>query len=177
MSTQVAGGSQAAPVTGLFERYHVEVFAYLCRLVHDRQWAEDLMQETFLRAFDARGHLSQVRNRRAWLYRVASNLALDGLKRRRRFAWLPLVTADMREGEAPAEPLSSAERLARHDALEAALLSLAPAYRAPLLLYAAHGLSVAEVAEVLGLSVGAVRTRLCRAREAFWQAYAREDDR
>ena len=73
----------------LFERHHAEVYAYLCRMLGDAAWAEDLAQETFLRAFAARTSLARVQNPRAWLYRVATNLALNALKRHRRFAWLP----------------------------------------------------------------------------------------
>ena len=79
----------AVQVTGLFEQHHGEIYGYLAQLLRDRQLAEDLLQETFLRAFRTRHELSRIENPRAWLYRIATNLALNALKRRRRFAWLP----------------------------------------------------------------------------------------
>ena len=157
----------------LFERHHGELYAYLCRLLRDRQWAQDLAQETFLRAFRARRSLDQVQNHRAWLYRIATNLALNALKRRRRFAWLPWSLADRN----PAGRQDVAEELSSRNAVESALAALPEELRAPLLLYAHHGLSVAEVAEALGLSKGAVKMRLCRGRRLFRQAYERGDVR
>ena len=85
LNAEVYSDSQRL-VVDLFEQYHSAVFAYLYRVVDDREWAHDLTQETFLRLFRARGRLSQVKNRRAWMYRIATNLALNALKRRRRFA-------------------------------------------------------------------------------------------
>ncbi len=157
----------------LFERHHAEVYAYLRRMVGDGALAEDLVQETFLRAFAARAGLPRVQNPRAWLYRVATNLALNALKRRRRFAWLPWHAGAERQ----ATERDPAEALGAYSAVEAALATLSPQLRAPLLLYACEGMSVAEVAEALGLSEGAVKMRLQRARRLFRQAYEREDVR
>lgn len=171
MAEATACGAATDLALTLFERHHREVYAYLCRMVHDRQWAEDLAQETFVRALKARGRLAQVENHRAWLYRIATNLALNTLQRRRRFAWLPWRAVDDRRASKP----DLAEALSQRTAVEAALAALPPELRAPLLLYAHHGVSVAEVAEALNLSQGAVKTRLYRARIRFRQAYERSD--
>ncbi len=168
-----ARGAGLGPAAHLFERHHREVYAYLCRLVRDRAWAEDLVQETFLHALAARRGLAEVQNPRAWLYRIATNLALKGLKRRRRFAWLPWGAADRYHANAP----DNASEVAGRGAVEEALAALPPDYRAPLLLYAHYGLSVAEVAEALNLSQGAVKMRLCRGREMFREAYERGNGR
>ena len=174
MNAELASSDAGAALAhALFERHHVEVYAYLCRLLRDGDWAEDLAQETFLRAFKARASLAQVENHRAWLYRVATNLALNALKRRRRFAWLPWQAWGERR---PARQDVAATVLAR-SALETALAALPLKLRAPLLLYAGEGLSVAEVAQALSLSEGAVKMRLMRARRLFRAAYEREDGR
>lgn len=167
------GRAEADLAHALFERYHAEVYAYLRRMVGDGALAEDLAQETFLRAFAARASLPRVQNPRAWLCRVATNLALNALKRRRRFAWLPWQAA----AERCSPRQDPAEALSEHSAVEAALATLPPLLRAPLLLYACEGMSVAEVAEALGLSEGAVKMRLQRARRLFRHAYEREDVR
>jgi RNA polymerase sigma-70 factor (ECF subfamily) len=65
------------------------------------------------------------------------------------------------------------ERVELEDAIERALASLTPQYRAPLLLFSHYGFSVAEIAQILGISEGAVKTRVYRAKEMFQQAYAR----
>jgi RNA polymerase sigma-70 factor (ECF subfamily) len=158
-------------VVVLFEQYHAAVFAYLYRLVGDREWAHDLTQETFLRLFHARSRLPQVKNRRAWIYRIATNLAFNALKRQRRFAWLPWRSTDAAHLIAP-DPTEESERSL---AVERALAQLPPGYRAPLLLHSHYGFSVQEVAQALNISQGAVKTRLYRAREMFRQVYEGED--
>lgn len=168
----VAAGIGAYPdamavVADLFEQLHTVVFAYLYRLVGDREWAHDLSQETFLRLLRARHRLPQVENQRAWVYRIATNVAFNALKRRRRFAWLPwrsrdTLRLDIGDWSDPSDQRMSVER---------ALACLPATYRAPLLLHCHYGFSVREVAEALGISEGAVKTRLHRAREMFRQAY------
>jgi RNA polymerase sigma-70 factor (ECF subfamily) len=161
----------SALVVDLFEQFHTPVFAYLYRLVDDREWAHDLCQETFLRLFSARRKLLHVENRRAWVYRIATNVALNALKRRRRFAWLPWRHSD----SLPLAASDPAEQADRRLAVEQALAHLPPHYRAPLLLHSHLGFSVREVAEALHISEGAVKTRLHRAREMFRELYARGD--
>lgn len=160
----------AGQVATLFEKYHEAIFAYLYRLLDDPGWAEDLTQETFLRLYRTRERLVEVENERAWIYRIAGNLAFSALKRRRRFAWLPWIESDSTRAAhlAPADP---AERTPEQLAVARALSTLSPTYRAPLLLYSHFDFSVREVAEALDLSEAAVKTRLYRARQMFRDAY------
>ncbi len=170
MAGAKAADENVSLVAGLFDRYHAAVFAYAWRLVGEREWAEELTQETFLRVFDARDRLPDVANHRAWVYRIATNTCFNALRRRHRFAWLPwhlAPVAAFQEADAIAE-------LGRRSEVESALSALPPKYRAPLLLYAHYGLAVREVAEALNISEGAVKTRLYRAREMFREAYTRE---
>ena len=171
LRTPIVGAETYGDVTGLvadlFEQYHPAVFAYLYRLVGDREWAHDLSQETFLRVLRAGQRLPQVENRRAWVYRIATNVAFNALKRRRRFAWLAWRSDDTLPLAAPDPSEPSGQRLA----VERALAQLPADYRAPLLLYSHYGFGVREVAEALGISDGAVKTRLHRAREMFRQIY------
>jgi RNA polymerase sigma-70 factor (ECF subfamily) len=171
MTDGVRSDDPSALVASLFDQYQPALFGYLCRLVGAREWAEELTQETYLRAFSARDRLPEVENRRAWLYRIATNVALNALKRQRRFAWLPW------QGGAndPVLERNVAERVAERNSVEKALAALPADYRAPLLLYTHYGFSVREIAEALNLREGAVKTRLYRAREMFRQAYVHED--
>ncbi len=171
-------GASAAEVgtdlaVDLYERYHADIVSYLYGMVHQREWAQDLAQEAFLRVLRARQRLPEVENRRAWLYRVATNVALSALKRRGRFAWLPWRAEDGHERSAP----DVAEQVGRRSAVEVALAALQPSYRAPLLLYAQYGLSTREVAEALGLSEAAARKRIYRASEMFRRHYGEGDVR
>jgi RNA polymerase sigma-70 factor (ECF subfamily) len=132
-----------------------------------------LTQETFLRVFEARARLKQVVNLKAWVFRVATNTTFSALRRRRLSVWLPWEAADRAAARSP----DVAERVGLKDAIEKALSRLAPQYRAPLLLFSYYGFSVAETAEILGISEGAVKTRVYRAKEMFQQAYDRGDRR
>lgn len=164
-------GDYTRVVTALFETYRTPISVYLYRLLDDWDSAHDLTQETFLRAFRAGQQVEQVKNRRAWLYRVASNLAFTALKRRQRFAWLPWSKVDVKH-------LSQSDGTAQMELstmVEHALAQLSPTYRAPLLLFSYYGFTIREVAQMLDLSESAVKVRLHRARKMFRQAYQRED--
>jgi len=109
-----------------------------------------------------------VDNRRAWLYRIATNLAIDANRRQRRWQWLPWHGID-------AAGDFTAQQADLNLAVAEALAALPVAYRAPLLLYSGYGFSVREVAEALDLGHEAVKTRLYRARKMFRRAYGEED--
>jgi RNA polymerase sigma-70 factor (ECF subfamily) len=167
-----AQDEEAALVADLFEQYHSVIFAYLYRLLNDREWANDLTQDVFLQVFRQKQQLQLLRNERAWIYRIASNLAFNALKRQRRFTWLP-----WRSQDSPyARTADSTDNVAERAAIEQALSELPPNYLAPLLLYSRYGFSVREVALALDISEGAVKNRLYRAREMFRQVYDSGDD-
>ncbi len=166
----MAGEDAREIVADLFERYHAAIFAYLYRLLGDRESANDLTQETFVKVYETRNRLPGVDNQRAWVYRIATNLAINANKRGRRFRWLSWQQGDALESN----PLDSAGHSETRLAVEQALAALPADYRAPLLLYSYDGWSVEEVAAALGTSQGAVKTRLYRAREMFRRAYAAE---
>ncbi len=153
-------------MAALFEQHRAAVYAYLARMTRDGELAEEITQETFLKIYAARDRLSGIDNQRAWVFRIATNTCLTALKRNRRFRWLPWESA---EGQGPR--LSEAQQLIERDAVERALSALSEEYRAPLLLFSHHGFKVAEVAAILGISEGAVKTRVYRAKEMFLRAY------
>ena len=153
----------------LFEQYHLPVFNYVRQLTGDSDWANDLTQEAFLRLYQSRERLREVKNHRAWLYRIASNVAFSALKRRHRFRWLPWLDEDARlQADDPMKDI------ARQDAVRQALRQIKPIYRATLILYSQYDLNVREVAEILEISESNVKVRLYRARKLFQVAYDRE---
>jgi RNA polymerase sigma-70 factor (ECF subfamily) len=154
----------------LFRQYEEPICSYLARLTGDLGRAQDLTQETFLRAYKALSKGECWENPRAWLYRVASRLATDDYRRRKLLQWLPLRTADASVNRGESIEAVTIERMA----VQAALQTLPPKYRVPLVLYVYEEWSVAQVAETMGLSVSAVKMRLSRAREMFRQAYQQE---
>lgn len=157
-------------VVDLFEAYHEPIFAYLYRLTGDAEWAHDLTQESFLRVYETRRKLTGINNTRAWIYRIASNIAFNAIKRRRRFRWLSWRDEDVLHdaGMSAAGPENEIDVERR---VGAALASMTPVYRAPLLLFTQFDFSVKEIAEALDISESATKTRLFRAREMFRAAY------
>ena len=170
---QVADEALTELVAQLYQQHAKAICVYIHSLVGEWATAHDLTQEAFLQLHRTRARLPQVENQRAWLYGVASHVALNALKRQRRFAWLPWHTA---ENEAQLAMPDMEQEVAGRAAVERALATLSPEYRAPLLLYSSYGLSVREVAAALALSEGAVKTRLHRARELFRQSYGEQKE-
>jgi RNA polymerase sigma-70 factor (ECF subfamily) len=152
---------------GLFCQYEPAICSYLRRLTGDLDRAQELTQEVFLRTHRALLRGVQMENSRAWLYRVASRLATDDYRRRKVLQWVALLDTD--PDPAPAIESTVGERLDVQRALDA----LSPKFKIPLVLYTCVGYSVAEIAQMLGLSVGAVKMRLYRAREQFRSVYGR----
>ncbi len=157
----------AAAFSEIFERYQHRIINYIYGLVHDRELANDLAQESFLKAYKALPRMDDDLRLAPWLYRIAGNTAFSALRRRRLIRWLPLlndgmVTSDM-DGT-----------IAEAEAVHRALAKLPTKYAAPLLLHSHEGLSCNEIAAILGISAGAVKTRLFRAREAFRVAYGQD---
>lgn len=139
------------------------------RLLGDRERAADALQETLLHAFRARGGFRGEAEVRTWLYRIAYNVCLDEL-RRRRVNEVPLSEAGLRAGGEEV-----AEGVALRQELASALAGLPPAERAAVLLVDAEGLDYAEAAAVLGVPVGTVASRLSRARLALRRVLAERE--
>jgi RNA polymerase sigma-70 factor (ECF subfamily) len=169
-STAAFAEAATALIDTLFRQYEQPICSYLARLTGSVARAQELTQETFIRAYRALLRGEQWDNPRAWLYRVASRLATDDHRRRKLLEWLPL------SGEEPDPAQEIETSVAEREAVQAALDALPPKYRIPLVLYDYAGYSVAEVAQILGLSQSCVKSRLSRARIRFRRAYQSEGD-
>jgi RNA polymerase sigma-70 factor (ECF subfamily) len=157
----------------LFHAYQQPITAYLDHLTGDTEQAEDLAQDAFLRAYRALLRGEHVEHPKAWLYRIATNVANDRWRRARLLRWLPLLDNVREPGLCvPDHTEGAAEQLA----VQSALARLQPGYRVPLVLHLCEGLSIAEISEVLGIRQGAVKMRLSRAREQFRQAFQQVSD-
>lgn len=173
MSLAERADEPALWVSELYALHATAICAYIHSLVQDWPLAHDLTQETFLELYQTRVRLYGVTNRRAWLYRIASHVALNARKRRRRFAWLPWTAALDR---IHFHWTNMEVDLQNRDAVATALAALPEQYQAPLLLYSVYDFTTQEIAEMLGISVDAVKQRLHRARDRFRQAYQAGDD-
>lgn len=153
-------------VSDWFERYHAGLYRYLTRLLGEGESAADLLQETFERALVALQRGPPPANEAAWLYRVATNLAYDALRRRRRLRWLRLSGDE----QGPAIEGATAEAMA----LRSCLAGLRPREAEALLLYEYVGLSCVEIADLLDETASTIRVRIHRARKRFRSLYERE---
>jgi RNA polymerase sigma-70 factor (ECF subfamily) len=169
-------GDQAAQAA-LIERYQRPVFALLSRMVGaDHELVEDLAQETFLRVlgalagFDPRGPARLV----TWILTIAGHLAIDHLR-----AAGSRGEVSAAAGSLPAvlpRPDQVAQRRDLAVALAAAVDDLGPRFRAAFVLREVQGLSYEEIATVLDIHVGTVKSRLSRARWALKRSLAELHD-
>jgi RNA polymerase sigma-70 factor (ECF subfamily) len=145
----------------LYERYHGDVYRFALFLTGDVARAEDLTADTFVRAWTARDRIRQ-ETVRAYLLTITRNLFRDSLRTARR-----QVALDERmEDTAPAVDVR-VEKASALRQVRGRLRRVARGDRRALLLYVIREMSYAEIATALGVSVGAVKSRIFRAREAL----------
>lgn len=167
-------GSEAA-YRELLARYERPVFSLVFRMVRDRETAEDLSQETFIKVLNNLDRYSPEFKFSSWLFKIANNLTIDHLRRRRletvSIEGAPdAVTSESAKAtsiavvsgnESPLEELESREL---GTAIERAIGQLRPEYRACILLRHVEDKSYEEIAEIVKLPLGTVKTYIHRAR-------------
>jgi len=158
----------------LYARYQSPLYNYIVRLVGDRDAADDLLQDTFVKIYKALDHGPDGDGERPWVYRIATNTSYDLLRRRRLISWLPWTTRDDARLPDGVGSGDLGDRYALSEGVQDALAALPPSLRAPLLLHVVHGLSYAAIAEALVMSEGAVKMRVSRARARFKECYRDE---
>jgi RNA polymerase sigma-19 factor, ECF subfamily len=174
--TQQSAGSAAA----VFVHHHLPLMQYFLRRVADRQDAKDLVQEVFEQFVRAgRANTAEViRDPVKYLYGIASHVVYDYLKRagkqRRRVIVDSEVLDSLNEQLANACPDYLAERLSDERSLERALAGLAPTHRKVLVLTSRDGLSYAEAAQQLGISVATVKKYAHEARVQLRMRWKRD---
>lgn len=154
----------------IFRVYHTRIYNYVYRMVGNVQDAQDLTQDSFLKAYRALLRGAQPENLSAWLYRIASNTCLDALRRRRLIHWQPLekllTILNVASARSPEEQVLQSERRTGHQSeIERVLAQLPPRYRMYLILREREGFSYQEIAAATGDSLDTVKVTLYRARE------------
>jgi RNA polymerase sigma-70 factor (ECF subfamily) len=168
---EVEDGEWTPPTWEELVRDHsARVYRLAYRLTGNRHDAEDLTQEVFVRVFKA---LPTFRpgTLEGWMHRITTNLFLDQARRRRRirFDALPLDFSDKMAGLTPSPDHELARDLFDPD-IEAALAKLPPEYRAAVVLCDIECLTYEEIARVLGVKIGTVRSRIHRGRSMLRKA-------
>ena len=158
-------GSERAFQT-LVERYQRPVFSLVVRMVRDHGIAEDVTQEVFVKAWLALARYDPRRRFASWLFKIASNAAIDHL-RRKKLPTTPIESSDTDASSildrTPDERAEAADTLVkRHElaaALEATVAALRPEYRLVVLLRFKEELPYRDIAEITGMPLGTVKTK------------------
>jgi len=154
-------------LTALFAEYHAPLVRFLTRRLGDRDWAEEIAQETFMRALKQ----EKITSERSWLFAVAANLVRDEARRdARRRKRLELMRERARVDDVVEPEPTSMERDG-DQALARSAIEMLGARDRDALLMREEGLSYDEIAEALDLSAGSVGTTLSRARRRLMEAY------
>jgi RNA polymerase sigma-70 factor (ECF subfamily) len=165
----------------LIRRYERPVFSLIYRMVRDRELAEDLSQETFVKALNAIDSYRPEFKFSSWIFKIANNAAIDHLRRREldtlslegaRDATTPeRAEATALQGRDRGEtPLEEMEARELGSAIEQAVGRLRPEYRSCILLRHVEDRSYEEIAEILDLPLGTVKTYIHRARAELKEA-------
>ena len=167
----------------LVRRYERPVFSLLYRMVRDRALAEDLAQETFVKVLNGLAGYRAEFKFSSWIFKIANNAAIDHLRRRE----LDTLSLDgsphaetpeamqataLQIGARQESPLDAVEARELGGAIELAIGRLRPEYRSCILLRHVEGRAYEEIAEILDLPLGTVKTYIHRARNELRQALA-----
>ena len=182
-STLVArflGGERRA-FTELADRYHVRLMNFIHRTIGDRDRAEDLVQETFIRVYRHLHRFDQTKKFSTWAYTIAGNLAKNELRNRSRNP-LVLFQTIKKNCDADHRPLEWEDNTYRPDDLyrkrhlkemiDGAVAQLPEHHRIVFVLREMEGKTYEEIAEITGVNLGTVKSRLNRARNNFAQLIA-----
>ena len=154
----------------LVQRHQDRVYRFVLRMTGCREDALELTQETFLRAFRALPSWRPDALFGTWLFRIAANVATDSLRRRKLARYVPLDECEDLVAHAPG-PEEIVQDRERCRLLESALEQLPLDYREVLLLREIEEMSYSDIAQVLRIREGTVKSRIARARRLLIQLY------
>ena len=158
---------------GIFQEDYQRIFRYILSMVRDTAEAEDLTQDTFLRAYQHRDSLRDEGAQMAWLYRIATHVCLDRLRQYARRSPQE-CQADLDEIEVSEPEAPSLQHMLERDEMsqcvQGYLNRLSDSYRAVILLHDMHDLTASKIAQLLNESLATIKIRLHRARRKLTMA-------
>lgn len=161
----------------LVAHYAPRIRAYLYRMLRSHEEAEDLTQDTFLKAFQALARFDSRRPFKSWLYTIATNTGLNAIRARARRGMPVELDADLLHGERNNSGVPPQYQEATPgERLEAAMAGLSPRAAQLVTLHYHEGFSLHEAGEILGLSEGAAKVALCRARRQLRERLVKGKD-
>jgi RNA polymerase sigma-70 factor (ECF subfamily) len=179
---KVAATDDAQALSLLYEQFRRPIHSYIYRLLGNQEDADDVTQEVFVRAFLAWHGLYERHNLSAWLYRIATNLCVDQLRRRKRISWWSLAhrnphdeqfDGDSDDGSWLLPDSGGIPEIAEREHIRLALAQMPEEYAVALVLSAAQGVPYQEIALIMDISPNAAATRISRAKRMFAEQYQR----
>lgn len=151
----------------LYDRHRNLVYRTALAITGDTEAAADLLHDTFLRLYRFGHRIDASRPIEPWLYRMTANMAYTWVKRRGRWFQALREMADKLSRESPISPAQQVERNEARSEVRKALLRITPEKRVVVVLYYLNDLSISEIAEILELPTGTVKSRLHYGRLAL----------
>jgi RNA polymerase sigma-70 factor (ECF subfamily) len=161
----------------IVSRYQVRLLNFVYRMIGDRERAEDLVQEAFLRVYRHLDRFDRSRKFSTWIYTIASNLAKNELRNRSRSPFVAMEPSRPHGEDEEQRPMEFEDHASRPDDLyerrnlkalvDQTVAQLASHHREVFVLRELEGKSYEEIAEIMHCNLGTVKSRLNRARQSF----------
>ncbi|MEM1268880.1 MAG: RNA polymerase sigma factor [Bacteroidota bacterium] len=148
----------------LYNRYKTRVYAFCLKMLGDEELARDVLQETFVRAYENKHRLAQASSFRSWLFTIARNQSLNTIRKRERIVKLDDRSDAQPRADERDTPISRLEKNERIALVNRFLAELKPEYREVIILREYQNLSYEEIAAVTRNTVSSVKSRLFKAR-------------
>ncbi len=153
----------------LVRRYQIPLFNYVSRFVGDSAEAEDIIQETFYRLYRNKHYYKEIAKFSTWIYTIAGNLARTELRRKkkRKFFSINFFMSTDKDYDIPdpsSNPEDKLDKIVTDEIIQKAITRLAPKFKEVILLRDVHGFSYEEIAEIVNVPLGTIKSRVNRAR-------------
>jgi RNA polymerase sigma-70 factor (ECF subfamily) len=147
----------------LLFRYEKQIFFYILKFINQKENAQDITQETFIKVYRSLKTFDPEYKFKTWLYTIATNTAYDWLRKAKNNQEIFIID-DPDNNFETIDDRSSYKEIEAKELLEKPMQNLKPAYKSALLLYYYDGMKYEEIAQILGVPLNTVKTYLLRAK-------------
>jgi len=155
----------------LYEIYKEKVYTFVCYMVSDREVARDLTQDIFIKIYRSIGSFEGSSELRNWIFRLTRNYCIDANRKRNKLRQVFVRASPDEQATIPVreDPHEMLDQLQVSESVKRVILRLRPKLRMVVVLRYINGLSYAEIAEILGCTIGTVSSRLHRSHKILFQ--------